>query len=535
MNYSKISEATNAYDDLPYPAYSFAATHVAHLGGIGRIFSLATALPANCRVLELGCASGVNLLGMAQDYPEAQFFGVDYSSRQIGEANEILSITGLKNVKFICKDIRSLHEQNLGKFDYIIVHGIYSWVDAATQDAVLTICSENLNTHGVAYVSYNCLPGWSMRGALRDMMLMHTGGIPDIKEKVLQAKALIKFLANSSSDQSPYGKYLQQELAMLQNVDNSYIAHDFLEENNSPLYFNGFVTAAAGKKLVYLGDADPSTMVVDNLPEAPAKTLKELNLNLLATEQYMDFLRNRMFRSTLLCHADSKLDRSVDPARLSGLEVTSNITLKEQLGKKDNTIFLNLHGDELTVNDPITVELFTQVASLGRKSKPCDELIESVVKVLSSKFEIKDAEVVKSDIGRVLLNGYFKKMVDLIVGPLSVRHAASINPEALPLARWQASNGLKVSSPRLDMIDADQFVGKFITLCDGTRDRAALIEAMAESLGKHEFILNENNKPIKDPDRARKVIETLYNGVLNNLIQAGIILPGTSEENEGAL
>ena len=158
-----------------------------------------------------------------------------------------------------------------------------------------------------------------------------------------------------------------------------------------------------------------------------------------------------------------------------------------------------------------------------------------MVKVLSSKFEIKDAEVVKSDIGRVLLNGYFKKMVDLIVGPLSVRHAASINPEALPLARWQASNGLKVSSPRLDMIDADQFVGKFITLCDGTRDRAALIEAMAESLGKHEFILNENNKPIKDPDRARKVIETLYNGVLNNLIQVGIILPGTSEENEGAL
>ena len=524
MTDNNATTTTNAYDALPYPPYSFAATHPARLGGIGRIFSLEAALPSKARVLELGCASGVNLFAMAQDYPEAQFVGVDNSSRQIDLANEIIESTGLSNVKFLCKDIAALHGEDLGKFDYIIVHGIYSWVDKATQEAILSICSENLNPNGVVYVSYNCLPGWSMRGALRDMMLMHTGGIPDIGNKILQARALIKFLAESSSDQTPYGKYLQQELATLTKADSAYIAHEFLEENNTPLYFNDFLKAAAGKNLLYLGDADPSTMIVDNLPEVAAKTLKELNLNLLATEQYMDFLRNRTFRSTLLCHAESKLDRAVDPARLSDLEVTAMIALKEPYGKKKRAVFLGVNGAELTVNDPITAELFTQVAALGRKSIPCDQLLESVVSTLSSTLEVKDAAAAKADIGRILLNGYFKKMVDLTLGPVSVRPAVSANPQTIPLARWQASKGLKVSTPRLDMIDADQFVGKLMTLCDGTRDREALINAMAESLEKKEFILNENNKPITDPDRARKVIETLYPGVINNLTQAGIIL-----------
>lgn len=523
MNDNNTADITNAYDTLPYPSYSFPATHVARLGGIARLFSLAAAAPAKAKVLELGCASGLNLIAMAQVYPDAEFVGVDYSARQIDEANETMNSSGLKNVKFLCKDIATLRDENLGTFDYIIVHGIYSWVNSATQQAILDICNKTLNPQGVAYVSYNTLPGWGMRGALRDMMLIHTAGISDILGKVAQAKALIKFLAESTAEESPYGKYLHQELDMLAKVDDSYIAHDFLEENNTPLYFNDFLKSAAEKNLLYLGDADPSSMVIDNLPEGPAKTLKDLNLNLLATEQYMDFLRNRSFRSTLLCHADNKLIRSVDPATLTDLEVTSLITLKEPWGNKNRAVFLGANGVELTVNDPITAELFTQVAALGSTSKVCRDLLEAVVVALPSSIEIKDAEAARADIGRILINGYFKKMVDLTLGPVSLRRASGSNPEALPLARWQASKGMKVSTPRLDMINADQFVGKLLTLCDGTRDREAIIQAMAESLENKEFVLNENNKPITDPNRARKVIEALYPGVINNLSQAGII------------
>jgi methyltransferase-like protein/ubiquinone/menaquinone biosynthesis C-methylase UbiE len=518
-------------NELSYPPYSYQTTHIGRLGAIGRIFGLDTQPSPTSRVLELGCANAINLLAMAQLYPGGEFIGIDYSIKQIEWANKARKDADINNARFICADVSTLDHEPLGQFDYIIAHGIFSWVPKHVQKIILEISKSRLSKNGVVYIDHNCMPGWGMRGAMREMMLMHTDGIKDIKKKVVQARALIKFLADSSSNQTPYGNYLHQEFAILSNMDDSNIAHDFLEEDNTPLYFNDIVTAAAEQNLVYLGDADASTMVIDNLPETAANTLKELNLNLLATEQYMDFMRNRMFRSTLFCHADSELDRTVNSPRLLGLEVTSMITLKEPSGKNDSIVFLNLNGDEITVNDPLTSELLTQVASLGRNSKPCDELFESVVTTLLSKFEIKDEEVVKSDIGRILLNGYFKKMVDLTVGPVSVRRSTTINPEALPLARWQASKGLKVSTPRLDMIDADQFVGKFITLCDGSRDREALIDAMAESLGKQEFILNENNKRITDSNRARKVIETIYSGVLSNLIQFGIILPGTSIEN----
>ena len=524
-NKKTTTTASNAYDALPYPPYSFPATHIGRLGAIGRLFNLQTAEPTKARVLELGCSSGVNLLAMAQVFPDAEFVGVDYSKKQIDLASDALAATGLKNVKFLNQDISKISD-SLGEFDYIITHGIYSWVPTAVKEAILRISRENLKPTGVAYISYNCLPGWRMRGALRDMMLMHTAGIEDVVGKVAQAKALIKFLAESCSEDTPYGKYLRQELELLTKVDDSYIAHDFLEVDNDALYFTDFLKAAAQHNLGYLGDAEPSTMIVDNLPSQAAQTLKSLNLNLLATEQYMDFVRNRMFRSTLLCRSESQLNRAINPECLQGFYVTPFISLKQPFSPTQPAIFTGTGGTELSVGDVITADVFTLAASY-RGGKKVSELLDEVVLKHKEKLEGKDPAAVRADLGRILINGYFKKMVDFNIGPVGAvaLPASSEKPETLPLARWQASKGQRVSSPRLDMLTADPYVAKLIALCDGSRDRQALIAAMVEAHDKKEFQLNENNQPVTDAKRAKQIIESLYEGSIQNLANLGLLLP----------
>ena len=529
---SNITELT-PYDAVPYPPYSFPATSIARLGAIGRIFSLPTADPRKARVLELGCGSGINTLAMAQLYPESEFVGVDLSMRHIQQADEALAATGLGNVRFIQGNIAELGE-DLGKFDYIITHGIYSWVPAEVREAILRLCRENLQPGGIAYISYNCLPGWRMRGALRDMMKMHTGGLTDIAAKVAQGKALIKFLAESCQEDTPYGKYMRQELEALRNIDNSYIAHEFFEEENNAFYFTDFLQAAAAHKLAYLGDAEPATMVVDNLPPQAAQTLKSLKLNLIATEQYMDFVRNRVFRSTLLCHASAALNRSIDPATLSDLEVTALVTLKRPWSSSEPAVFAGLNGNEFTVTDQAAAEVLSRIAATGRRSRPCHEVIEETAGALSAVSGDRDPAVLREQLGRFLLQSYFRRMVDLTLGPVgSPAEGGEEKPCVLPLARWQASKGFRVSSHRLEMLNADAFVGKLITLCDGTRDRSALVDAMTDALKNREFQLNENNQPVQDPERARFIIDKLYDGSLGNLRQLGLLAPvaGNGSQN----
>lgn len=524
---SEQTTPSNNYDQMPYPWYSFPATHIGRLAAIGRLFGLPTVAPRQARVLELGCGRGMNLAALAQLFPEAEFLGLDASARQIEQGREMIAAAGLSHVSLRLEEIGPSTGAEDGSFDYIIAHGIYSWVAPEVRQAILKLCREKLRPEGVAYISYNCLPGWRMRGALRDMMLMHTASIPDLPGKVAQGKALIKFLAESCSEDSAYGLYLRQELEMLRKADDSYIAHEFLEPLNEALYFTDFLKETAAAGLQYLGDADPATMVADNLPAAAAKTLKSLNLNLLATEQYMDFVRNRTFRSTLLCHDTAKLERNLDASRLEGMEAVGLVTLKDQAKDKKSAVFVGAGGVELTVTNPVSVSLFAALVGYGRRSVPVSGLLDHVIDECSGLLAGQDPATVRGDLGRLLLQGYLRKMVDLYIGapgcPTPAPDAA--RPVTLPVARWQAAHGQKVSSPRLDMLTPDPFINKFIAVCDGTRDRGAIIEALSAAVVAREFQLNENNQPIIEAGRANTIISHLYEGALKNLDQLGLLAP----------
>ena len=263
------------YDELPYINRAFPQTHPDRIGTIARLFGLHPPDPRTCRVLELGCASGDNLIPMALGLPDARFVGIDLSLRQVEEARQTVEALALANIELSRHDIADV-DASWGAFDYIICHGVYSWVPAPTREKILAICRENLAPNGVAYVSYNTLPGWHIRGMIRDMMIYHAAPYQGAAAKVRQARALLDFLAQSVPATQAYGMMLRQEQDAIRNEPDAYLFHDHLEVVNDAVYFHQFAEAAGRHGLEYLGEAEFGQMTVSNSSPQVTEALRRI-------------------------------------------------------------------------------------------------------------------------------------------------------------------------------------------------------------------------------------------------------------------
>ncbi len=312
---------TSYYDSVPYDSHPFPQTAAEHLESLAFLFGLDAKPPAQARVLELGCAAGGNLLPFAARHPDASALGIDLSPVQVAQGVAAVGHTGLGNIELRAFDIADV-DASFGLFDYIVCHGVYSWVPPAVQDAILRVCSENLAPDGVAYVSYNVYPGWKAREIVRDAMILRGGPRDEPGEKLSYARGMLEFLEQSARPDSVLKKTLEETMPIVRGGSSSYLLHEFLEPCNAPCYFKEFVERAAHHGLTYLADAEPSTMFVQNYGEKVREPLlRECGGSQVMIEQYLDFLVNRTFRQTLLVKKERVGDirYRLDPARLRQL------------------------------------------------------------------------------------------------------------------------------------------------------------------------------------------------------------------------
>ena len=233
----------------------------------------------------------------------------------------------------------------------------FSWVPSEVQECIFELCQRLLTPLGIAYISYNTYPGWRMRGMLRDMMLYHTRRFSDPHQQVQQARALIQFLAKEGPNSSdPYGLLLQQELDEMRHWDDGYLRHDSLEEVNDPIYFHEFVERAVEHGLRYLAESEFQTMLTEHLSASASSTLGAVAMNQVDLEQYMDFVGNRMFRQTLLCHESVKPARNVSTDRIQHLHFAAHLkSAGDTLEVSDQSAveFCDTAGNAITVRRPL--------------------------------------------------------------------------------------------------------------------------------------------------------------------------------------
>ncbi|MGZ0174892.1 MAG: methyltransferase regulatory domain-containing protein [Planctomycetales bacterium] len=366
MKNDAAQEFVSTYDAVPYPSYAYPQSRPQHLYLMGKLFGMQPPPVESARVLEIGCAAGGNIIPLAELWPKSTFLGVDASQVQIQDGQRALNVLKLPNIELRHARIEEL-SGSIGVFDYIICHGVYSWVSLSTRNAILKTCRDQLSPEGIAFISYNTYPGWHMRGMIRDMMNYHCAGFDEPQERTQQARALLQFLADASaSADETHHRMLLDELALLSKSSDSYLFHEHLEQVNAPLYFQEFIRHASEFEMRYLSEVDLTAMLPENLPDAVRGALDRIAPDLIHLEQYLDFIRNRKFRRTLLCHESVALNRTLSASRIQDFYVASPLrptdNLTHDVRAASNYNFEHPDGRSLTLNSPLEKAAFLCLA-----------------------------------------------------------------------------------------------------------------------------------------------------------------------------
>jgi methyltransferase-like protein/SAM-dependent methyltransferase len=527
-----------AYEQVPYPSLSYTQSHPDRLATLATLRGLTPTPIDRCRVLELGCASGGNLIPMAYGLPGSTMLGIDSAENQVAEGQAAIAALGLENVTLAGMDILDV-DGELGTFDYIIAHGVFSWVPYPVQEKLLAVCKENLAPNGVAYVSYNAYPGWHMLGIIRDMMLYRTRALSDPHERAAEARALLDFLADSVPPETSaygsflnmYARFLQGEIKGAHGRGNAFLLHDELEEVNEPLYFYQFAGRAERHGLQYLGEAEFRTMVDRNFPPQVSERLREMSGSAVELEQYMDFLRNRTFRQTLLCHQDVPLTYTLSPEQLAAFHISSRAQpVGEDLTLLDDAVtqFRAPDGAILSTDHPTTKAAMQCLGEIWPKGLPFDALLAAARSRLAeagAAVEVEgplathDAMVVGTNLLKAYT--YSDNLVELHVHEPRMALDLSERPSASAVARLLAGRGTKVTNLRHERVDLDDLDRLLLPYLDGSRDLVAL----AELLAAHGVMaIGEGGERIEDPDRAREVMVQSVGRRIRWLARAALLI-----------
>jgi methyltransferase-like protein/cyclopropane fatty-acyl-phospholipid synthase-like methyltransferase len=511
----------NSYDELPYLDHVFPETSPDRLAVNATLYGMAPKDPAHCRVLELGCANGANLFPMAVALPEAQFVGIDLSPRQIENGQAILALLGIKNVTLQALSLLDVND-DFGRFDYIVCHGVYSWVPAAARDKILSIFARHLEPDGVGYLSYNTYPGWHLRGMVREMFKYHSDAFSDPRTRVQEARALLDFLIKAVPDpQGTYARVLKDEQKMLEDVQDTYVFHEHLDDVNHPVYFSDLVADAARHGLDYLAPARFDT-IDDNLPPPVQEALDLLGTDRIRREQYLDFVRNRTFRKSLFCHASRP--RSEVPT-IEALERLRFSALAKPQSERPDVCseapeeFRSPTDDRLTTIKLLVKAALTALFASWPRSVTLDELWTEVQARLGREFD-GDRRL----LAEVLLKLHRGNLVALHTCEPPMVCVVSERPVASVVTRYQAEAEVKICNLRHRVVPLDDFDSLMIRLLDGTRDRAVIVATMAQWVADGVFQVSRNGQPVQDPKQLQEALAACVDEGLQKLAKNALLV-----------
>lgn len=345
----QMQELADTYNAYPYYSGAFKWSAPGYMRAAAYLYGWQGPAVKRARILELGCASGGNSIPTAYLYPEAEIIGVDISAQQIKAGQALIDRAGLHNIELRLACISEINEQ-WGKFDYIIAHGLWSWIPQAMQTHVMRVVAENLKEDGLAYVSFNTYPGWKGAEVLRDAMRWHSRHLSDPVDRVSRAREMLPFFARHLCRRNPQRQLLQSLVHRVPSGDDQayYLAHEYLELYNKPTYVADFATQAQRHGLLHLGDVNPATDHVGTY-DLDIGLLSMLAASSDRNEQlqYLDFAVGRSFRQSLLIPQGTHSRRFLpDWQRLAELQFAGWFEFNTQ-ADEGQQCYNTLHGESL--------------------------------------------------------------------------------------------------------------------------------------------------------------------------------------------
>lgn len=489
----KSQETAAHYDELPYGSGACVESHPDRLATIARLCGIEPAPVERCRVLEIGCAEGGNLLPLATAYPESQFIGLDLSARQIDQAGRAATTLALPNIRFEQTDFRAAGLD--GEFDYVIAHGVYSWIPDEVRRELLPAIRNWLAPAGIAFVSMNTLPGWHLRQQFREMMQYHGRQATDTHTRVARGWEMVDLLARHLPADSPAGP-LRREAERIRGLRQEMLAHDLLEPDQRAFYLHEFVDDSTRAGLQFLGDAEFQTMLPQNWPRDLVEEIDGFSSTLVEMEQYFDFVRGRMFRRSLLCRQDLALNRQIGPQTVVSLRAASALQPEVPLpdlrsaSSLQPVVFQNKEGGRLQTASAAAMVALNTLAACWPESRGIVELTQAAVSALAPHErtpaeESGLANACAAEIAQAVLAGWCSQLVEL---RSTVDRFSAQSPQAevrgCPYARLQALTSGQVANRRHQMLRLEDDDRALLAQLDGSKLLSSFSAADQQSIGR---------------------------------------------------
>jgi methyltransferase-like protein/cyclopropane fatty-acyl-phospholipid synthase-like methyltransferase len=514
------SKLAARYDQVPYVSFPHGRSHPARIAMVAQMLGLAATSPDSAQVLEIGCASGGHIIPLAIQYPHARFVGLDLSPVQIESGRARIARLGLTNIELICGDLAEWTPGGL-TFDYVLCHGVYSWVPTSVRQIILHQIAKHLSANGIAYVSYNTLPGWRLKQVFRDALISQTRSLPDANAQIARARALIDAWKGWNSSSAPHAKLLRFWADKASTMPDDYLAHEFLEEANEPQTFTDFVNDASRANLGYLGDLDLWMSLPENFDPETRRMLELTAGNLLVpTEQMIDVLTGREFRRTLLVHEDiaANVSRHLDRGRVEGLHFSGHYKLTEP-GSAPPWTFTAPNGRNLSTNIASVRTVFEALSAAYPASLSLNELAD-----------LTDPETPDGSGRAEIVDALFAALAGGLIDARTDRLSAASVVVALPRTpahcRIDALAGESVTATLRHEPFFIDVVGRILLpLLDGRHDKEALAQALIDAVSAGELRLDHEGVQV---NRASDIADSAHENVVRALAalqKAGMLEP----------
>ena len=421
-----------------YPSFSFHRAHPDRLSALGLLFGLKPGAVESCRVLDIGCASAGHLIPMAARLPDARFEGLDIVEEEILRGQELADAMGLTNLKLQVADLRDTAKW-AGPYDYIIAHGMYSWLPQELQKVLLDGIRSALAPGGIAYVSWNVLPGWYRRAPLRELVQAFVPADLQGTQRVKMGRGLAEALGDLVPDNgTAWSKMVIEELERLDDAHDGFFLGDVATPCMEPLRFDVFHQRVTESGLSLLCDAEAlNPGITGPMHPAVRSAIEAVGPDLVRVEGFLDIVEGRPFRASLLVRDDETLDRGTRPEPMHEVLYSSDLAPPESFTPGQPTTFRSPWGGSARVNVPILQLILDALSRRWPERLSLTELCDDIA-VLTGQPLPKDYVV---EIAMALRLCVGSNMVEPQTRTLSPREAPGASPRACPAVQAVAACG----------------------------------------------------------------------------------------------
>jgi SAM-dependent methyltransferase len=505
-----------SYDAMPYESFPHVRLQPARIAAAALWFGLSAASAAKARTLEIGCASGGHLIPLAAAWPQAQFLGVDLSSAQIAAGEERIERLGLANIALRAGSLDEIGGAD-GIFDFIICHGVYSWIPEPLREDLLRVISERLAPDGVAAVSFNVLPGWRLFQIARDSLLLHAGLQKDARANAAKARELFEALSLESNDSHSYGRFWRDEARRMAAGGDAYITHEIFEDHNAPLTFSDFCRALDRHSLAYLSECNVSANSEASIAAAGAAKIRALSRGDDRTrEQYIDIFSGRAFREALVVHAAraSRIERGIPRERLGAFHFVAPLSLKLRPPTADDQVWRAGDGNEgIAVEDAAAAEAIGRLIARLPRSSRLEDLAPAATTEPAVRLRIADA------LGRLVAFGHCAVSTESV---LCATRLAD-RPRAWRLAANDAVVGDATASLRHASVRLEALQRLFLPLLDGTRTRDDLLAYALDLADSGTLRIGGPEGPVEGREEVAARLARATDRCLESLVRLGLL------------